>query len=529
MNTYSLEERTINSMLDRSVEKFGDNKFASSGDWSITYSELNNKVNSCANFLSSLGVAKGTKVALMLRNSPAFIFSWLAVSKLGGIYVPINTDYKGDILQYQLNKADVTHIILDSDYIVRLDQVSGQLSNITHVIEHERKDHPYGTSSLNENFLRIHFDELLNAKENHIKSSLHYTDPHAISFTSGTTGPSKGVLATNCHVITFALDWIKACDYNYADRLFTPLPLFHAIASWLGVLPNIIMGNEISFVEKFSASNFWSDVKHYNATHVHGIFSMIPILLKQPEDPGDKDVPAKYFYIGQRNAEFEKRFNCRIIEVYGATETGIVTYTPLEINPATGSCGKANQDSYEVSVFNEKDEEASIGEVGEIVVRPKQPFSMMSQYYQMPNESLKAFKNLWFHTGDNGRVDKDGFFYFVDRKNDSIRRRGENISSFEVERVINSSPKVLECAAVAVPSELGEDEIKVVIIPQQGNNITPDEIWNICREQMPKFWIPKFIEFRDEMPKTPNQKIQKYLLRKDDSGAEIFDIKDYKK
>ena len=528
MIDYSLEERTINQMFINSVEKFGDNLFASSGDWSITYFELNQKVNSCANFLLSLGVSKGTKVALMLRNSPAFIYTWLAVSKLGGVYVPINTDYKGNILQYQLNKADVTHIILDADYVVRLDQVSGQLSKITHVIEHDRNDHSFGTSSLNQNFIRIHFDELLNSKSSEIKNNIHYTEPHAISFTSGTTGPSKGVLATNCHVITFALDWIKACNYNYGDRLFTPLPMFHAIASWLGVLPNIIMANEISFVEKFSASNFWNEVRLYNATHVHGIFSMIPILLKQPNKANDRDVPAKYFYLGQRNKEFEKRFNCRIIEVYGATETGIVTYTPLEINPNEGSCGKANQETYEVSIFNESDEEVSVGEVGEIVVRPKQPFSMMSQYYQMEEESLKAFNNLWFHTGDNGKIDKDGFFYFVDRKNDSIRRRGENISSFEVERVINSSPKVLECAAVAVPSDLGEDEIKIVIIPQAGNDISPEEIWSICEEQMPKFWIPKYLEFRKEMPKTPNQKIQKYLLRQGVSEGQIYDIKNYK-
>ncbi len=528
MQNYSLEDRTIDKMLQSSIEKHSDNIFASSGDWSISYSQLNSKVNSCANFLKSLGVTSGTKVALMLRNSPAFIYTWLAVSKLGGVYVPINTDYKGDILQYQLNKADVTHIVLDSDYIIRIDQVSAQLTKIKFIIEHDNVEYPFGASNLSQNFTRINFNELLNSNSSEINSCLNYTDPHAISFTSGTTGPSKGVLATNCHVVTFALDWIKACDYNYGDRLYTPLPMFHAIASWLGVLPNIIMGNEISFVEKFSARNFWNDVRNYKATHVHGIFSMIPILLKQPLDDRDKDVPAKYFYIGQRNSDFEERFNCRIIEVYGATETGIVTYTPLDINPNVGSCGKANNDTYQVSVFNDKDEEVAPGEVGEIVVRPNQPFSMMSNYYQMPDESLNAFKNLWFHTGDNGKIDQDGFFYFVDRKNDSIRRRGENISSFEVERVINSSARVLECAAVAVPSEMGEDEIKVVIIPQAGHDITPEEIWTLCKELMPKFWIPKYLEFRNEMPKTPNQKIQKYLLRQGVSEGKIFDFADYK-
>ena len=232
MLKFDFEERTINNLLLSSVDKYGDNIFATSGEWSITYLELNSKVNSCANFLSSLGVEKGTKVALMLRNSPAFMYSWLAISKLGGIYVPINTDYKGDILQYQLNKADVSSIILDADYIERLDQVADKLPKIINVIEHDRQNCPSGSFNLNKKFRRVNFNELLNSKSKEIKIDIEYTYPHAISFTSGTTGPSKGVLATNCHVVTFALDWIKACNFQYGDRLFTALPMFHAIASW---------------------------------------------------------------------------------------------------------------------------------------------------------------------------------------------------------------------------------------------------------------------------------------------------------
>jgi len=147
----------------------------------------------------------------------------------------------------------------------------------------------------------------------------------------------------------------------------------------------------------------------------------------------------------------------------------------------------------------------------------------------MPNESLSAYRNLWFHTGDNGKIDEDGFFYFVDRKNDAIRRRGENISSFELERVINSDEKVLECAAVAVPSELGEDDIKIVIVPQIGFNLTPKEVWDRCEKDMPKFWVPRYLEFRESLPKTPNQKIQKYLLRLGDPNIEIYDKENFYK
>ncbi|MDC0073322.1 AMP-binding protein [Alphaproteobacteria bacterium] len=529
MKNFELSERTVNKMLMRSVEMFPDKRFAVSGDWNISYGKLNEKVNSCANSLNKLGVTKGTKVALFLRNSPAFIYSWFAISKLGGVYVPINTEYKGDILQYQLNKADVSHIILDSDFVERFSGIEKKLSKLICMIEHDRPDYKAGTFPLALNIKRLSFDELLIGSISNVITEVSYTDPHAISFTSGTTGPSKGVLATNCHVVTFALDWIEACKYNSEDILFTPLPMFHAIATWLGILPTVIIGNEASFSEKFSASKFWDEVRHYNASVIHGIFSMIPILLKQPISPNDKNVPARLFYIGQRNSEFEKRFNCKIVEVYGATETGIVTYTPFNENANKGSCGKENDKTYFVSILDKNDQKVKIGEVGEIVVRPKQPYSMMSEYYKMPNESLSAYRNLWFHTGDNGKIDEDGFFYFVDRKNDAIRRRGENISSFELERVINSDEKVLECAAVAVPSELGEDDIKIVIVPQIGFNLTPKEVWDRCEKDMPKFWVPRYLEFRESLPKTPNQKIQKYLLRLGDPNIEIYDKENFYK
>jgi crotonobetaine/carnitine-CoA ligase len=331
------------------------------------------------------------------------------------------------------------------------------------------------------------------------------------------------VLAVNCHVTTFALDWIRCTGFEPGEAIFSPLPLFHAIAAWLGVIPAMLSGSRIAFAPRFSATTYWDDVRRHRADVAHGIFSMIPVLLKQPERPDDRDQPARAFYIGQHNAAFEERFNCRIVEVFGSTETGIVTMAPYHGDRRPGSCGKANTDTFDVALLDDNDEPVETGATGEIAVRPRQPFSMLREYYGMPQESLSAFRNQWFHTGDNGRMDKDGYFYFVDRKKDAIRRRGENISSFEVESVVNAHPAILECAAVAVPSEFAEDEVKIVVVLRDGQPLSAPDLWAFCEARMPRFWVPRYIEFRAALPKTPNQKVQKYLLRDRTGEGEMHD------
>ena len=516
-------DRTVPRLFSDAVQRAPNKVFVRGEGKAFTYEDFDRLTNACAHNFSDLGLEKGSKLGIFMHNSLGFIHSWLAAAKLGVIYVPINTDYKGDILQYQLNKADVTHLVIDSSLVERLSEVLDQLPLLKVVIIHADSDDSARTLPSLGAVTAVSFEDMLVGDAAEPITEIAHTDPLAISFTSGTTGPSKGVLATNCHVITFALDWITACQYEETDRLYTALPMFHAIATWLGVVPTFITASELSFAKQLSISNFWDDVRKYNSSVVHGIFAMVPMLLKQSPREDDKDVPARLFYIGQRNKEFEDRFKCRIVEVYGATETGIVTYTPLDEEPASGSCGKANTSTYQVAVVDDEDNILPSGEVGEIVVRPAQPFSMISSYYEMPDETLESFRNLWFHTGDNGRVDEDGFFYYIDRKKDAIRRRGENISSYEIEAVLNSDSRVAECAAISEPSDLGEDEVKVVIVPADGSELSADEVWELCEQRMPRFWIPRYLEFRENLPKTPNQKVQKYLLRQGIDQGQVFD------
>lgn len=515
------EPFTLGALLRSAAERHGDRPFLQFQDQIQTFAESDRRANRTANGFVALGAGKYEKIAIMAMNGPGFIDAWLGAARTGAVYVPINTDYKGDILRYQLGKADVSHIVIDTEFVERLDAVAADLPRLRHVIL--TSPMPGAPRTLANGVAVTPLADVMNAPDRDPVVDLVPSDPLAISFTSGTTGPSKGVLASHAHVITFARDWIMSTDYTGGQSIYTCMPLFHAVASWLGVVPAMINGGRIAIVPRFSASGFWDDVRKYKADVAHGIFSMVPILLKQPPRLDDADQPARRFYFAKVNDAFERRFNCRIVEVYGATETGVVTVTPPGEERRTGSCGKPNTATFEVMIANERDEPVAIGEVGEILVRPKRPFAMLSAYYNSLEATLEAYRNFWFHTGDNARADADGFVYFVDRKKDSIRRRGENISSSEVEATLNRHPAILESAAIAVPSELSEDEVKAVVVFREGASATAEELWMFCDEHMPRFWVPRYIEFRREMPKTPSQKIQKYLLRAGEGQGEVFE------
>lgn len=509
MREITLEDRVVTTQLRRAVELKPDATFIEFPDISYSYAAFDELTNSVANSLRALGLQKYGKIAILARNGPEFISTWFAAAKLGAMYVPINTDYKGEILRYQLNNADVTHILIDSEFVERLDEVISELPNLKHVIVSGASD-IHGSLH---NCTVLTASELSHGARHDPGVDIAFDDPHAISFTSGTTGPSKGVLTVNAHVIRFAWDWARYMKFETHEAIYTPLPMFHAIGSWLGVLPTVLNAARIAVAPRFSASSYWNDVRGAKADIAHGIFSMVPILLKQPERPDDADQPARAFYNGNENPEFERRFNCRIVEVYGATETGIVAGNDVTSKRVHGSCGKPNDETFELSIVDDHDAPVKAGEIGEIVIRPREPHAILREYYKKPEATAEAFRNLWFHTGDNGKIDDSGNLFFIDRKKDAIRRRGENISSYELEFAINCHPEILECAAVAVLSELGEDDVKVVVVLKPGTRTTAADLWRFFEEKLPRFWIPSYIELTHQLPKTGSHKVQKFLLR----------------
>ncbi|WP_326537493.1 AMP-binding protein [Pseudorhodoferax sp.] len=517
-----LAQRTLNAVLARTVARVPERPFLDIEGRTLSYRTFDEEVGRYAALLEGLGVARGEKVALMLSNSLEFVLAWFACARLGALYVPINTEYRGDILAYQLDKAEASMLVVDAAYLERLAPIAARLQRIRGlVVRQQGPDDPALRTQLATHFALHDSRARATLAPRPDRGDIAHTDLASICFTSGTTGPSKGVLSTHCHVVSFCMDWITVNGFTEADTVYTPLPLFHAIAAWLGVLPTLLVGARIAVVERFSATSYWADVRRYRASVAHGIFSVVPILLKQPPAPDDAEQPARVFYIGQQDPVFEQRFGCRIVNAYGSTETGAVTYIPFDEQAPPGSCGRANDARFELRLVDAADQEVPVGAVGEAIVRPRVPHTMMEGYYNDPAGNAQALRDGWFRTGDNLRRDAAGWHFFVDRKKDAIRRRGENISSFELEAVVNQHPAVLETAAVAMPSELGEDEVKLFVVRRPGHAVDHAALWAFCEQRMPGFWVPRYIEFIGAMPRTPNQKVMKVELRRNALGGEL--------
>jgi crotonobetaine/carnitine-CoA ligase len=516
---YPVGERVLGTVLAERARELGDKTFLRFDDRALSYVEVDETADRVAGGFAERGVGKGDKVCIMLPNCPEFLFCTFGLSRLGAVEVPINTAYKGQFLRYVVEDSEAEVLVIHEQWLDQLEAVAADLPKLRRVIVHAPSGGRTGDGEVGHASVEP-FEGLLGGEARAPDVEVRHSDTLAIIYTSGTTGRSKGVMVSNCHALTFAYDWIKACAYGAQDVLYTPLPLFHSIAHTLGVFPVLLTGSEIAIVERFSASRFWEDVRRFDATVAHGIFGMVPILLNQEPTDRDKDHRLKTFYIGPSATSdaFEERFGAKVVEVYGATETGIVTVAPYGKNIA-GSCGMENSDTFEVRVLDDDDNEVGIGEVGEIAVRPRVPFGIMSGYYNMPEATAASYRNLWFHTGDYGRKDENGYFFFVDRKKDAIRRRGENISSFEVERAVNSHPSVLESAAIAVPSELNEDEVKVCVVLKSGRKLGAKELVEYLNEELPYFMVPRYVEFVDTLPKTPNEKVEKYKLRQKGNGG----------
>jgi crotonobetaine/carnitine-CoA ligase len=322
-----------------------------------------------------------------------------------------------------------------------------------------------------------------------------------------------------------ALEYIKAARAQPDDVFFTSLPMFHANARILCVYPAMLLGTKVVVYERFSASRFWDRLKKAKATVFNSLGAMANFIYNQPRKPDDADNPARvcmaYPMPKEIYEDFEKRFNLKVVEGYGLTELAIITYNPWDA-PKVGSCGKATK-SFEVAIVDENDFLVPAGVAGEIVARGRVPWATALGYYNMPEKTVELFRNYFTHTGDAGYLDEEGYLYFVDRIKDYIRRRGENISSFEVERTINAHPKVAESAAISVKSELAEDEVKIVVVLKKGEKLTPEELLAFCEPRMPYFAVPRYVEFVESLPKTPTDRVQKNLLREAGITANTWD------
>ncbi len=512
MRDYRLEELVLADILDEKASLHPSAVLAKFREGDLSYGELSRTSARLATGLAAHGVKQHDHVAVMLPNCPEFLFVTLALARLGAVMVPVNTSYRGEVLSHVLDSSDVSLAIVDERYAAEVARVEGNIPELSSIVVRSRG----AAGTLLKGFSNpvVPLGRMIGAQGEVPNATVSHGDLQAIMFTSGTTGLSKGAMVPHALALTDSLDFIRYMSYQANETTYCPLPLFHAAGLWDGFMAAMLAGASIAIVERFSASRFWEDVIRFDANVCMSVFSMIPILQNRSPKSTDKRHPLRMFYMGKSDldAAFYERFGVHTPETYTSTEIGIGTASPYG-TWRTGSCGTVNTPRHEVRIVDELDREVPPGESGEIVVRPRQPYTMFTGYYNNPRATMDSFRNLWFHTGDRAYRDDDGYFYFLERAKDSIRRRGENISAFEVERTVNDHPSVLESAAFAVPSEIEEDEVKVAVVVRPGEELVHEELIAHCKERMPEFMIPRFVELVDELPRTPTGKIEKHELR----------------
>jgi len=513
MNQFQISERNIlGRFLQENAKKFGDKTFLIYDDYKISYKQLNENVFRVANGFLNLGVKKGDKVAIMMDNCPEFIYTWFALSEIGAVEVPINIHHKEKLLSYLINYSDAEILVINNLLIPQIKNIEELLKDIKKIIVH-----PLNSDTEFKNISVQSYENLIQTGSSPPQIEVKYHDLMAILFTSGTTGVSKGVMVSHNQMIFQAYMYCYISKFTENDRMYQYLPLFHAAAQCGGTLAPFLAGATIILRKSFSASAFWDEIRKYRATITGGFEPVLRILYKLPPDEDDNNHHLRTFLCGHVppdiQEDFQNRFNVKLIDAYGLTETDVnisSTYDDIRI----GSCGKAHTEYFDIKLFNEQDIEVPIGMRGEIVIRPLLPHIIMEGYYKMPEKTLETFRNLWFHTGDIAYKDEDGYYYFVDREKDMVRRSGENISSKELEEIINSHQNVMECAVIGIKDEIVGEEIKVALVLKSGKSMSPEEIIEYCDERMAYFMVPRYIEFLNSLPKElDGQKIIKERLK----------------
>jgi crotonobetaine/carnitine-CoA ligase len=354
---------------------------------------------------------------------------------------------------------------------------------------------------------------------------IRFSELCLLLYTSGTTGRSKAAMISHRFVLAQAQLTIQGLGLRADDVLYCPYPMFHLDAAVMTIAPALLLRGVAAIGEKFSVSRYWHEMRQLKATVFDFMGATITMLWKQAPSPEDRNHQARLGWgvpLPAWAAEFEARFGCRLVELYGLTEAGSMIFTPQNEPRRPGSCGKPIG-PFAVALLDEEGFEVPLNEPGELVIRPLEPDLIMQGYYAMPQESLLAFRNLWFHTGDVLKQDADGFFYFVGRRKDIVRRRGENISAAEVEMVIETHPDVLECAVMGVPSEMTEEEVLACVVLRPNAVLTPAALLDFCASRMARFMLPRYLRWMAQLPKTPTDKVEKFRLQQEFQSAKIWD------
>ena len=503
-------------LLELHAAEQPDQPFVTYGQETASFGVVDAAAGRLAAGLAAAGIGRGDRVGLMLGNGAPFISTYFALGKLGAVAVPVNPAYRGYLLEYVLADTGCRLLVVAAGQLPAVAAALADLDSPPGIVVVGAADkRPAGLTVTD-------FSELSAAGPARRAADVGFADTNCVIYTSGTTGPSKGVPISNAHAVAKAIEVIRVCEITKDDVIYTPLPLFHSMALLRGVLAALVAGARCVLRDRFSVSQYWDDVRRTGATVGHCVFTIPQLLKKAEPTERDRDHPLRCLYNARYDAEFEQRFGVRLIEGYGLTEAGVAMYMRMTDPPHPGSCGRVSED-WEVQLADDNDQPVAAGETGEILLRPKFPWLVTTGYLNKPEATVGAFRNLWFHTGDLASVDSEGYYYFRDRKKDSIRRRGENVSSWEIEQVMREHPVIDEAAAVPYPSPVGEDDIRVFVTLRAGGSADAAELIRHCGRRLPPFMVPRYLEISDELPRTPTGRIRKHELRARPLGPRTHD------
>ena len=509
--------RYFHDLIEHQANTIGDKPYILYEDRSISFAEFDKAGCRAANGLLQQGAEPGDGIAVLMGNCPEYLGLFYGIPRAGLYSVPVNVSLKGDGLKFILSHSEARYLVIDDTLYPHYAKLERPVGAIEKVFVRRTSDQPLpeGTQDL-----RVLFDAAVQRPD-------HEIDPQAISYlmyTSGTTGFPKGVVKRMGTEKLDGMFKLAGMLYRPDDVLYTALPLFHANALSLTAGLAMAAGLPFGLEKRFSASGFWGSIRHFGATTFNALGAMVPILMKQPPKPDDGDNPVRMVFTAACPANlwrpFEERFNVKIWEGYGAVDGGgLMTFNLGDAPP--GSIGRIITGQAH-KLVDDEGRAVATGQVGELIANVKAGTRGV-EYFKNPEASKKKVRDGWVYTGDYFYADKEGNLYFVDRKSDCMRRRGENISSWEVENVVEKNPHVAECAAFGVPSELGEDDVMVWVKPQAGAQIDLRDLMQHCADNMAYFMVPRYVDVVDEIPRTETLRAIKKPMKQRGVTARTWD------
>ncbi|MFC7685313.1 AMP-binding protein [Ureibacillus sp. GCM10028918] len=509
-------ERTLRSLWEEKLTVCPDKIFiafedATGNQTTKTYREFYDGVLKLSNALLDINIKAGDHVTLHLPNNIEFLTTWFALAHIGAIMVPTNILSSADEMKYIINHSESVLLITEEEHVEKFQGMMNELPTIQHIIL---------TRFENESTTLLNFDHLIaNASTDNSRfPEVSAEDVVGMLYTSGTTSKPKGVQVTNANYLYTGELMSKSIGVTEEDRMFIVLPLFHGNAQYYSTMSALVAGGSIALTEKFSASRYFKQATTLGGT-VGSLFAApIRMILAKDYDENDHDNPIRLVMYAQSIAEhqvkeFEEKFDLELLHMYGMTETiGIPLINPLNGIRKNLSIGRPSI-GYEVKLIDENGEEVVQGAVGQIAVKGVPGRTIMKQYFKNEEATQQTLQDGWLLTGDNARIGEDGYFYFVDRVKDMIKRSGENVAAQEVESVLTQHLAVYESAVIGVPDDMRDEAIKAFVILNKDMHATEEELIEFCKVRLAKFKVPDSIEFVKEFPRTPVGKIQKHILR----------------